>query len=149
MLRPRSPERRHERLGETLLVFQNVPPGRSSVAFRYRLPVFWGGVTLDKRYSYAVGQVSVLTPSNTLRVSGARLKENPERTIDQVTYRIWSTDAIPKGGTVVISASGVPIRQQVLLVWAGVFLVLVVVLVAWFLRTRLAGAARPPSGSAP
>lgn len=149
MLRPRALDRKHEQMGEKLLIFQNLPPGRSSVAFRYLLPAAWGGVTLSKRYPFAVKQVSLLTPSGGLNIDGARLKKNPDRTIDKVNYRIWTTSEIPAGGAVLISAAGVPIHQQLLLIWVGVFLALMAGLVAWFWRTRLPDVPRMPSEDPP
>ncbi len=127
----------HERLGSKLLIYGNLEPGNSTVAYRYRLPVWLGTVELRKTYPHAVKTLSVLTPEGDLRLLGRQFEAKPMQTIDGNRYSAWAATDLPAGQSIAVRMSGVPIRQEIYLIPTGGFAVLMVGVVVWFLRRRL------------
>lgn len=127
----------HERLGSTLLFYGNLEPGRTTVAFRYKLDVWLGKMGLEKRYPLPVGTLSVLSPEGTLRLHGERFAPQEQQQIDGTPFDAWAATGLNPGEPVTLRFSGVPVRQEVYLVpLAGFFLVMGAVVI-WFLRRRL------------
>jgi hypothetical protein len=127
----------HERLGGTLLVYGNLPPGRTTVAFRYRLPVWLGEVALDKRYPHPVGTLSVLSPQGNLRLAGSHFAPQEAQEIEGTRYDAWGLLDLDAGEAVRVRLRGVPVRQEVYLIPLGGFFVVMASVLLWFLRRRL------------
>lgn len=126
-----------DHLGRRVLVYGNLPPGRTTVALRYYVPVWTGSVSMEPQFPYPVGVLSVLAPAGTLTVTGPGLSPQPSRDIQGTRYDIWSaTDLAPRTPQA-LHVSGVPLRQQFLLVTVGIFAAVMVGVVVWFVRRRL------------
>jgi hypothetical protein len=130
----------HERLGTKLLIYGNLDPGRTTIAFRYRLSVWLGTVELHKLYPHPVGTLSVLAPQGSLHLHSPRFKAQETQTIEGVRYDTWAATDVPAQQPLTVELSGVPVRQEVYLIPTGGFIVLMVGVVLWFLRKRLRGA---------
>jgi hypothetical protein len=137
----------HERLGDKLLVYGNLEPGRTTIAYRYRLPVWLGTVELRKRFPHAVGAFTVLTPEEgRLRLHGQGFTAQDPQTIENGRFSAWAMRDVAAGQAITVRLSGVPVRQEVYLIPTAGFAVLMVGVVVWFLRRRLR--ADEPAGSA-
>lgn len=137
MLRQDIEEADHEYLGTKLLVYGNFMPGNSTVAFRYRLPVWLGAFTLAKRYPHPVQTLSVLTPLHSVQVSGENLERVAAQTIDGQRYDTRRMGRIAADEAVSLAVSGVPVRQELFLLPTTGFFVLMAGVVFWFVRRRL------------
>ncbi|HEX7926043.1 MAG TPA: hypothetical protein VF678_00540, partial [bacterium] len=67
----------HQRVGDKLLISGNLPPGITTIAYRYRLPVLLGTLRLEKLYPRAVAEMVVLAPTGMLKVTSDRLDPRP------------------------------------------------------------------------
>ena len=121
----------------TLKFFGRLPPGETTFAYRYALPAFWGFTTLERRYTVPVGDVLVLSPPQTLKVSGAGIAPRGSQRIQRTVYDSWGRSDIPENTLVSVSVSGVPMSQKALLAPAGGFAVVMAGVLWWFLRKRL------------
>jgi hypothetical protein len=140
MIREIQDKNGHERLGGKLLVYGNLEPGRTTVAFRYRLPVWLGSVVLRKRFPHPVDLYSVLTPQDgRLHLDATGFSPEATQTIDKTPFNAWAARDLPADKPIAIRLSGVPVRQEVYLLPTGGFALLMVGVVAWFLRRRLRG----------
>lgn len=136
------PKNGHERLGSELLFYGNFDPGRTTVAYRYRLPVWLGTLTLHKRYPHKVGTLSVLAPHGSLQMESASFTPQDEQKIANTNYDAWSATDISADQPVTIRLSGVPVDQQVYLVPTVGFAVVMLGVLVWFVRRRLREAER-------
>jgi hypothetical protein len=141
MLRVDQPGGTHVREGDKLRVSGNLRPGRTTVAFRYRLAARLGSLSLEKSYPYAVQQMVVLVPAGSLRISSDRLDPRPPHQIEGQTYDAWSGPNIAARHPVALRATNIPIRQELLLIPSGVLLTVLGGIVFWYLRRRLGVAA--------
>jgi hypothetical protein len=130
----------HERLGGKLLIYGNLEPGRTTVAFRYRLPVWLGSVELSKQYPHGVARLSVLSPEGSLRLHDERFTPQGTQTLGDAQYDSWVATDIPARQRISVHLSGVPVRQEIYLIPTAGFAVLMAGVVVWFLRRRLRGA---------
>lgn len=138
-------EPKHEQLGETLLVFGKIPPGRVTMAFRYNLPVWTGAFELSKSYPFAVEHVRVLAPKGSLEIRGAVLTPQESDTLGGVVYDAWEGGKIAAGETLFITAGGLPVKQELLLLPLAGFLLVMAGVVIWFIMGRLGSPARAGS----
>ena len=127
----------HSREGNTLLVRGNLRPGRTTVAFRYRLAARLGSLSLEKSYPYAVEQMVVLAPTGSVKLSSDRLDARPPHKIEGLTYDAWSGPNIAANRPVELRVSSIPIRQELLLIPSGGLLLALGAVVFWYLRKRL------------
>ena len=137
VVREIQPHNGHEQLGHKLLIYGNIEPGNSTIAFRYHLSVWLGSVDLSKVYPHPVKTLSVLTPKGTMYLVGKRFEAKPTQTIDGTPFSAWSTTDIAAGQPVDVRMGGVPIRQEVYLIPTGGFVVVMLGVVLWFVRKRL------------
>lgn len=128
---------KHEQLGSRLLVYGTLPPGRTTVAFRYRLAAPLGSVALEKRYPHPVGVLSVLTPKEALTFQGEGFTSRKSQRIDGKPFDVWAMEGIEAGATVRVRLGGVPMRKEWYLAALGFFLLLSGGVVIWFIRARL------------
>ena len=135
----------HERLGNKLLVYGNLEPGRTTVAFRYNLPVWLGAAKLSLQYPHVVGRLSVLVPEGSLRVGAPRFNPAEPQSFDKSRFDVWAATDLPAQESVQVRFSGVPVRQEVYLIPVGGFVLLMAGVVIWFLRRRLAHPDAPAS----
>jgi hypothetical protein len=142
MLRNLSEDGQFDRVGNKLLVYAPIPQGRATLAFAYRLPVWLGTVTLEKRYPHDLNVLSVLSPSGVLKVQGAGLMEMGSQQIQDTRYDAWSTRSVAANVPVLLRFSGVPFRQELFLASILLFLLPMAGVVVWFLRSRLGPARR-------
>lgn len=129
-----------ERLGAKLLVYGNLPPGRTTVAFRYRLPVALGEVALEKRYPHPIGVLSVLAPLGNLELDSGAFERQEAQEIEGRRYDAWAARDIEARTRIHVRLTGVPTRQKVYLYPLAGFFLLMAGIVTWFVRKRLAGA---------
>ena len=148
LLRPAPDQGSHERLGPKLLVYGNLPPGQNTVAFRYRLPAVLGTLALDKRYPSPVDLLTVLAPEGGLTLAGGGFSREEVRTMEKTRYDAWSKKELQAGSPVEVRLDGVPILQELILLWVAAFLAGMAGLVGWFWRTRLSGGPGETEGSA-
>jgi hypothetical protein len=134
-----------KRSGDKLLVYGNIRPGPTTIAFRYRLPVALGVVDLRKRYPHPIGTVTVLTPAGSLKMRGSRFNPHEAQEIQGVKYDTWVTDHVSAGEILEVRLSGVPARQEIFLLPTAAFLLVMAGIVFWFFRRRLAPQAPAPS----
>jgi hypothetical protein len=127
----------HQRVGNKLLIAGNLPPGITTIAYRYRLPVFLGTLQMEKAYPRAVAEMVVLAPAGMLKVTSERLDRRPAQTIEGHNYDVWGGADLTADGKVRIQAVGVPLRQTWLLAPFALFLVIMAGVVGWYLRKRL------------
>jgi hypothetical protein len=130
----------HQRVGSKLLVFGNLQPGITTVAYRYRVPVLLGTLNLEKTYPRAVTEMLVLSPAGMLKVSSDRLDARQPRVIEKQSYDVWNGANLAPDGVVRITAAGVPLRQAWLLAPFALFLVIMAGVVMWYVRRRLPAA---------
>ncbi len=133
-------QERHERLGATLLVYGDLPPGQNTLAYRYRLPVWFRSLHLEKRYPDTVGLLNIFVPEGSLQVDGLEYAKEPVHTFEQARYDRWSRRGIAANAPFTVPLAGFPMQQQVLLVPGIVFFVAMAGVVGWFLRRRLRNA---------
>lgn len=129
----------HDYLGPKLLLHGRVPPGRSVVAYRYRMDAPLGTLRWERRYPRGANLLRVLAPQGTLQAGGPELEALPPETFDEVTYDAWERPQVPAGATVRLRLTGAPMAYWVLWMPAAGFFVLMAGVVAWFLRRRLGG----------
>ena len=144
MLRFTHPQAAHERVGGRLMVTGNLVPGTTTIAYRYLLPAWLGKAVFRKRYPLPVAELLVLSPSHNLEISGDGLAAVEDQTIEEIVYRAWGRSGIPAETAFRVTATGFPIRQEILLLPALGFFVVMAGIVGWFFRKRLG----PRSGAA-
>ena len=127
----------HRREGARVLVYSNLPPGRTTVAFRYRLAAGWGSLSLQKRYGLPVANFFVLSPEGLLTLNSEGFARDDIRTFEKTRFDSWVRKGIEAGQTVTLTVSGLPIRQSVLLPLIGVFLAIMAGVVVWYWRKRI------------
>ena len=137
MLRFDHPGAAHERVGGRLMVTGNLVPGTTTIAFRYLLPAWLGKAVFQKRYPLPVKELLVLSPSHNLKVSGTGLVAVENQTIEKIVYRAWRRSEIPAETVFRVTATGFPIRQEILLLPALGFFLVMAGVVGWFFRKRL------------
>ncbi|MBI3993072.1 MAG: hypothetical protein HY342_07345 [Candidatus Lambdaproteobacteria bacterium] len=125
------------REGATLKFFGQLPPGETTFAVRYALPAFWGSTRIERRYAVPVGDIIVLSPPQTLQVSGTGIAPRGSQRIQRTVYDSWGRSDIAENTTISMRVSGAPMSQQALLAPAGGFFVVMAGVVWWFLRKRL------------
>ena len=135
------------REGGKVLVYSNLPPGRTTVAFRYRLAAGWGSLSLQKRYGWPVANLFVLSPEGQLTLSSEGFVRDEVRTFEKTRFDSWLRTGIEAGQTVTLTVSGLPIRQSLMLPWIGVFLAVMAGVVTWYWRKRLPGEEQAASGT--
>jgi hypothetical protein len=135
-----------ERLGAKLLVSGRVPPGITRIAFRYLQPAPLGRVSWARSYAFPIDALRVLSPSDSVRIEGDRLAPAPPETYEDVTYMVWTREAIAPGEPLAARLSGIPISQWVLLPPVAGFAFLMAGIVLWFLWRRIG---RGDGGGAP
>jgi len=135
----------HQRLGSKLLIFGNLQPGITTVAYRYRMPVLLGTLTIEKSYPRAVSEMIVLSPAGMLKVSSDRLDARETRVIEKQSYDVWGGANLAPEGKVRITAAGVPLQQAWLLAPFALFFVIMAGVVIWYLRRRLPTVSPPLS----
>lgn len=126
----------HQRLGEKLLVHGDLPPGRTSVVFRYRLSAFFGAAEIAKRYPLPTHYLSVLYPQGTLRLKSEGFSPRDDQTIQGKIFHAWSRENVAAGSEVELTVSGVPFRQEIFLLALALFLPLAGGILVWFLVLR-------------
>ncbi len=131
----------HQRVGDKVQVFGILRPGITTVAMRYRIPVWLGGLKLEKFYPRPVTDMVVLVPAGLLKVTSDRLDARQQQTIEGQSYDAWGGANLAPGGIVKIEATGVPMRQIGLLAPFALFFVIMGGVVFWYLRKRLPTAA--------
>ena len=144
MLRFTHPRAAHERVGGRLMITGNLVPGTTTIAYRYLLPAWLGKAVFEKRYPLPVAELLVLSPSHNLKISGAGLATVEDQTIEEIVYRAWGRSGIPAETAFRVTATGLPIRQEILLLPPLGFFVVMAGIVGWFFRKRLG----PRSGAA-
>jgi len=127
----------NQRLGTKLLIFGNLQPGVTTVAYRYRMPVLLGTLTIEKSYPRAVSEMIVLAPTGMLKVSSDRLDARQPQVIEKQSYDVWGGANLAPEGKVRITAAGVPLQQAWLLAPFALFFVIMAGVVVWYLRRRL------------
>ena len=127
----------HRREGSKVLVYSNLPPGRTTVAFRYRLAAGWGSISLEKRYGVPVANLFILSPEGMLTLRGEGFVRGEIRTFQKTRFDSRVRKGIGAGQSVTLTLSGLPIRQNVVLPWIGVFLAIMTGVVVWYWRNRL------------
>ncbi len=145
VIRQDPPQGTHQRLGNKLLIYGNLRPGISTIAVRYRMSVWLGGLKLEKSYPRSVAEMMVLVPAGQLKVTSDRLDARGRQTLEGQVYDSWTGANLASGAGVTIEASGVPMRQTWLLAPFALFFVIMGGVVFWYLRKRLA----PASPSVP
>jgi len=98
-------------------------------------------VELNKVYPHPVKTLSVLTPRGSMHLVSKQFEAKPAQTIDGTPFSAWATTDVAAGQSIAVRMSGVPIRQEVYLIPAGGFVLLMGGVVLWFLRKRLRAAA--------
>jgi hypothetical protein len=137
MLRNLAENGQYDRLGDKLVVYAPLPPGRATLAFAYRLPVWLGTATLEKRYPHDLNVLSVLYPEGALKLQGAGFTKMESQQIQGTRYDAWVARSLAANAAVVVRLSGVPYRQEVFLASIVLFLLPMAGVVVWFLRARL------------
>jgi len=145
MLREEQEQPNHTQLGNRLLVYGNLHPGTTTIAFRYRLGSGLGSLRLEKRYPHPVDDFMLIVPRGSLRISSETLNPRPQRQFDGVWYDTWGVTKVAPQAALALRAAGIPIRQEIFLIPLAGFAVIMAGVVLWFLRRRLAPAAAPPS----
>jgi len=147
-LRRSHSEQRHERLGEKLLVYGNIPPGRTTLAFRYQLDVPLGALKLSKQYPYPLEVASVLAPEGAISLEAEGFSRQPTRDIEGQRYNTWLREDAGLGQQVSLRISGIPIQQEWMLFSLIAFFLLVGGIAMWFMWVRLPAAkATHPEGA--
>lgn len=131
----------HQRLGNKLLIFGNLRPGITTIAVRYRMSVWLGGLKLEKRYPRSVAEMMVLVPAGMLKVTSDRLDARGRQSIEGQAYDTWGGANLAPGAELTIEAAGVPMRQTLLLAPFALFFVIMGGVVFWYLRRHLPQAA--------
>jgi len=137
MVRQEQKEGRFQRAEDRLLIYGLVAPGTGTVAFRYRVGVPWGRISLEKEYPFQVKEFVVLAPQGGLDVNGAGLAPRSTQSVGQAVYDAWGRSDLPAGLAVRVSVTGMPLKQEVYLWTLPAFLVLMGAAVLVFLRRRL------------
>ena len=128
----------YELKGGALLVWGNLSPGITTVAFRYSLPVALGSLDLQNTFPYPLKGMSVYAPQGNLQVSADSLDGPEQREMSKKIYDAWSWKGpLPAGLSLSLSISGVPMRQEWLLLLLLVFVLAAGGVVLWFVRARL------------
>jgi hypothetical protein len=133
----------HTLLGAKLLVYGRIPPGDSTIAFRYRLGAALGSVSAETRYPFPVDELVVLAPRGSVRVASEQLSPGPPRQVEGASYDSWSGRALPAQQPVLLRAQGIPLRQELFLLPLLGFFAAMAGVVLWFVRGRMR---REPAG---
>ena len=149
MIRFNHPRAAHERVGGRLMITGNLVPGTTTIAYRYLLPAGLGKAVFRKRYPLPVAELLVLSPSHNLKVSGDGLAAVEDQTIEEIVYRAWGRSGIPAETAFRVTATGLPMRQEILLLPALGFFVVMAGIVGLFYRKRLGPPKKRTAGSAP
>jgi hypothetical protein len=137
MIQEIQPGGSHQRLGEKLLVYGDLPPGRTSLVFRYRLSALFGSAEIAKRYPLPTHFISVLLPQGALRLESEGFSPRDDRKIQGKTFHSWSRENVAAGIVVELAISGIPFRQEIFLVTLALFLPLAAGILVWFLVLRV------------
>ena len=148
MIRFNHPRAAHERVGGRLMITGNLVPGTTTIAYRYFLPAWLGKAVFRKRYPLPVAELLVLSPSHNLKISGDGLAAVEDQTIEEIVYRAWGRSGIPAETAFRVTATGFPIRQEILLLPALGFFVVMAGVVGWFFRKRLGPPKKGTAGGA-
>jgi hypothetical protein len=139
-----------ERLGERLLIRARFAPGLGVMAFRYRLPAWFGAASWTRAYPFAAARMRVLSPGGSVLAEGAGFSEAPPETFQDVSYTVWARESLAAGTPVTVRLSGIPILQVLLLAPLVGFAVLMGGIVFWFLKRRLGSpATQTPAAQTP
>lgn len=136
MIQEIQPGGTHQRLGEKLLVHGDLPPGRTSLVFRYRLSAAFGNAEIVKRYPLPTHFISVLLPKGALRLKSEGFSPRDDRKIQGKTFQSWSRENVAAGAVVELAISGIPFRQEIFLAALALFLLLAAGILVWFLVFR-------------
>jgi len=129
---------RQQREGDKLLLRTSVPPGRTSIALRYRLPVWLGRFSMSKPLAHPFRTISVIAPQDQLSFSGAGFTaRDPIKMTDGPSYAAWIAKDFEAGDTVHYTFSGIPIKQEAYLLSLAVFVVLMTGVLVVFFRRRM------------
>ncbi len=131
------PALNHSQLGPKLLIYGTLQPGVTSIAFRYRVAVRLGTLEMNKHYPQPVDQLTVLAPKGSLRIASDQLDARQPQEFEGVVYDTWAGTKVPAKGAIILRASGVPMRQEMLLLPAAGFFVLMGGVVAWYRLRRI------------
>lgn len=136
MIQEIQPGGTHQRLGEKLLVHGDLPPGRTSLVFRYRLSAAFGSAEIVKRYPLPTHFISVLMPQGALRLKSEGFSPQDDRKIQGKIFHAWSRENVAAGTVVELAISGIPFRQEIFLATLALFLPLAAGILVWFLVFR-------------
>lgn len=139
VLRQDLEEADHKRAGAKLLLYGNLSPGRSTLAFRYLLSVPLGTVSLEKAYPYPVRTITVLVPEGNLTMLSDRFNPRDPQDIQGMRYDAWVTNDVAATQPIEVRMSGVPSQQEYFLIPIAGFLVLMAGVVVFFLRRAKRG----------
>jgi hypothetical protein len=126
-----------------------VTPGRHDVGFSYRTAYQTSSLSFTKNVIYPTKGFRVLMPAGSGRVDSPQLTPQQTQTIGGKQYQLLAASDLPPGAKVELRFSGLPgvspladLEQPSTLPWlAGAMGVVVMGLLAWYVRDRLRTAA--------
>lgn len=120
-----------------------IPPGRSQITYSYRVEGSGGSFDLSRTALYPTAETSIYA-TEPIELDSARLLPDGERTIGDVSYRVWSSregiDAGDEIGAVAVAEAGISAA-----LWGGAGAALLVMLLAsgYALRRRRQAPSHP------
>jgi hypothetical protein len=127
-----------------------VLPGRSEIAFRYRVPYAESPFAIDRTVRYPVNQFRVLSALDGPPVASSQLAEAPPADIGGRQYRALAGGPFDNGDAIQLRVQDLPLPPVILgglpplaAAGAGVAAGLVVLAMAWRKRTKTAVAVSP------
>jgi len=124
----------NEQVGDKLLLYGQLKPGRSTIAYRYTRKASLGTFSLAKTYPFETKVVNVLSPQGSIRLGGERMHPQEPRMLENVQYDTWSTRELAQGEMLNLEISGLPAQQELFVIPVAGFLALMAAVVVLYGR---------------